>query len=315
VMSRLEQGKQLLKEGDTLLKGGFFSSGKPEDAVRKYEEAMKKFRGIVPMSDEGLQFLLQACNKAGNLNSKLRYYTKASQAFEEGAKKLMKKETDPEQACQLYQKASENCRLATNFDKSGAFMLKAAEAAIGTETKIELAKQSCDIMIEEERMSTSRDHFQKAINLMMREGAITEALEVLLKQIEAINALSSSQSNATLFQSMLAVICIHLSQKSREQAYDAHSQFCNTSPFGASDQSTFARKLLKVFSDADMEALQSLRPDFGIYLVGEPARLFRKMNMQDLEPIDMTAAALDKLDLGEEKVDGKFDDEGEPDFT
>jgi len=312
-MSRIQQGKQLLKEGDSLLKGGFFTKSKPEDAVRKYEEAMQKFRGVIPMTDESLQCLILACKKAGNLNNKLRYYTKASQAYEEAAKRLVKREVDPAQACKLYQKASENCRLATNYDKAGQYMLKAADASADSETKVQLALASCEIMIDEERMQTSRDHFQKSVNLIMREGAHSEALTILLKQVEAISALSSSSNNTTLYQSMLAVICIHLFQKNREQAFDANRQFCATSQFGQSEQHMFVQKVLNAFAECNEEALAGLRSDFGIYLVGEPARLIRKMNFQGLEPMDVGAGLGSFGD--EEEVKAKFDDDGEPDFT
>jgi len=310
-MSRIEQGKALMKEGDTLLKGGFFTKSDPEKAVKKYEEGMKKFRGVIPMTDQSLQLLLKACNKTGNLNNKLRYYTKAAKSFEEGAKVLMKKELDPEQACQLFQLASGSCRMATNFDQCGKMMLKAAEASQQSETKIQLAIQSCDIMIEEERMGTSRDHFQKAVNIIMKEGAYGEAIGLLLKQVEAINALSQSQNNTTLYQSMLSIICIYLFQKNREQAHDASNQFCSTSQFGESEQYGFASKLIKAFADCDEQILDSLRSDFGIYLVGEPSRLIRKMNFHGLEPIDLNAY-LD--DMGEEEVEAKMGDDGMPDF-
>ena len=84
----------------------------------------------------------------------------------------------------LWLKASENCRLATNYDKAGQYMLKAADASADSETKIQLAMSSCEIMIDEERMQTSRDHFQKSVNLIMREGAHAEVTSIYLgKQI------------------------------------------------------------------------------------------------------------------------------------
>ena len=38
----IQQGQKLLKEGNKLAKGGFFSKANPDEAEKKYEAARKK---------------------------------------------------------------------------------------------------------------------------------------------------------------------------------------------------------------------------------------------------------------------------------
>jgi len=299
-----------MKEGDKLLKGGFFSRGDPEKAYRKWEQALVKFRGVIPATEESINLLLNALKKTGTLKSKLGYYTEAGNAFEEAARRLKEKNKDPEQACKLYEQAAENARLAGNHDVCGKYFLRAAEVSEISEKKVEIAKKSCDILIEEERIATSRDHFIRAVNVVMKEKAYQVALDMLLMQIDELSKLSS-QGSSTLSQAQLSVIVIYLFLKNRSAAWEANIRFSQQTNFGSTEHSKFASKIIEAFNQCDEGLFESLRNDNGIYLVGEPQRLYRKMNFDGLSPRDPLAT----FDDEEEEIAAKLEEDGAPDLT
>ena len=70
------------------------------------QAAQKKFRGIIPQTEESLGCLVNCLEKSGHLNEKLGYHNFAGNAFDEGARALERNNTDPGRSVTLWQEVN-----------------------------------------------------------------------------------------------------------------------------------------------------------------------------------------------------------------
>jgi len=308
-----------LGEAEELMKQGKKSKKDPEKALRDYKNAAKKLRGVIPPTNESLTILLECLENIGTISEEQGYHTECATAWQEAGRRVTSNDDSPNaQAVKYYQRASLAFRTNGQVKKSAESLLKAAKYCEDPSLAMENAKKACETVADEEKITAAREVFQKAVDIAINHNHFDLATELLEMQA-AMYKKEGDDFAPALHQSLTGIIVILVYTHQRKKAHNCLTSFeQDTSLFGGSDQRDFCWKVLRSSLACDEKMLEHIHQQFAIYLVGNVSRLGRKMNFEELEPIeeaDLTGSAFEQLDLREDVKDGNLvDDDGIPDL-
>jgi len=308
-----------LGEAENFMISGKKAKRDHDKALRCYENAAKKLRGVIPATQESLGMLVKCLESMGAIAENEGYHTQSAKYWEEAGKRITNNNEDPNsQAVQFYRKASVAYRTSGQVKKSAESLLKAAKYCEDVNETLENVKSACEIVSDEEKLTSVREIFQKSVDIAISHNHFDLAIELLEMQSEMYKKAGDDYA-PSLHQAIAGIIVILIYIHQRKRAYKCLTDFeQNTSLFHGSEQRDFCWDVLRASLACEEKSLEPCFKKFGIYLVGNVSRLGRKMNFEELDPIEedgLTSSAFEELDLREDiKETDKVDGEGVPDL-
>jgi len=225
-----------------------------------------------------------AYKKAAEAQCRLHMLHSAGKNFENAGDMAvaLKQVTD---AVSLYRNAAEMFGDNGTLERAGDTLAKAAAAleAIDPDAALKMYLEVVDKYEGEETgIRKAVDALRKAVNLMLVNNKLDEALNLLKKQVELLE--SSKQKN-DLFKTYLSVLIVHLARNDSVAAGKAYDSYLSAEGFTQSKECLIGGQLLDAVETGSEEALKGcLNQQIFSFLPNQITKLARSLATSVIAP-------------------------------
>ncbi|KAF7729568.1 hypothetical protein EC973_004243 [Apophysomyces ossiformis] len=271
---RIREGVKLMQEGDKASSKGLFRKPDWDIAAGCYERAAVSFK-IAKSYDQAVQ----AYAKASESLFKADAIHLAGKAMENAALVLAQNLNQPQRAAEAYQRASDLFMTQGSIDRAAEQLEKAGKTMenIDINAAIDMYSSACTLYEQEDRGRFAIDIFKKAISLLIKSKKYEKAVDMLHRQSQTLQKLSS---RSHLYKANLSIMIVLFALGDDVEAGKQFNNMCSDPGFAQSEEAEICQCLLQAYNEGDQELLEAtVRRQHVSFLDNEVAKLARTLTV------------------------------------
>ncbi|CAO3702984.1 unnamed protein product [Rhizopus stolonifer] len=204
----------------------------------------------------------------------------AGKATENAAFILANNLSQPQRAAEAYQRASNFFMTQGSIDRAAEQLEKAGRALenVDVNASFDMYSKACTLYEQEDRGRFAMEIYKKAISLLVRNKKYDKAIEMLKREIQVLQKLSS---RTHLYKANLSILVLVLAVGDDVEAGKQFSSMCGQDAgFAHSEEAEISEDLLRAYDQRDQELLErTVRVQHMTFLDNEIVKLARLLTV------------------------------------
>ncbi|KAG0953018.1 hypothetical protein G6F57_005513 [Rhizopus arrhizus] len=272
---QIREGVKNIQQGDKAASKGLFRKPDWDLAASYYDRAATCFK-IAKSYDQAVQ----AYAKSSEALFKSDAIHLAGKATENAAFILAQNLNQPQRAAEAYQKASNFFMTQGSIDRAAEQLEKAGRALenVDVNASFDMYSKACTLYEQEDRGRFAMEIYKKAISLLVRNKKYDKAIEMLKRETQVLQKLSS---RTHLYKANLSILVLVLAIGDDVEAGKQFSSMCGQDAgFAHSEEAEIAEDLLRAYDQRDQELLErTVRVQHMTFLDNEIVKLARLLTV------------------------------------